>query len=81
MMPTDTSVPSKKDSIKISVSSLNATVIAGKIASFVYTFEIPKLEPALFGFIKHGSPTLEIMNSRSIASHSFKYTAVAVLIP
>ncbi len=50
--PTVTSVPSKKASINSSLSSLKAFSIAGIIASLDLTFEIPKLEPALFGLTK-----------------------------
>jgi hypothetical protein len=50
--PTETSVPSRKLSIIISLSSLYAVSIAIGNSSSVFTFEIPKLEPDLFGFTK-----------------------------
>jgi hypothetical protein len=37
-----------------------------------FTFEIPKLEPALFGFTKHGKPTFLTISAVLIASPLFR---------
>jgi len=54
------------------LSCCRALLIAFAKSSFFFTFEIPKLDPAPFGFTKQGNLTRSII-SCSTMSFSFSY--------
>ena len=61
--------------------ALIQNMVSGVTEGFSKTLDIPKLEPALLGFTKHGRPIFSMILSVEITSPLSIYTDVAVLIP